>query len=264
MVDALTQNLTLSPFEDHICPHCEQLVPKKILNILGIEKVIQPRCKCEAENDDKERQAPVDLKAKRDIESRFSISSLGERFSDSTFDSFKPMEGTEKAYERCRDYAVTYNQQEEGLLIWGEYGNGKSHLVASIAHEIKSKGYTVVFQTLPELLERIRQTFNDRSNRETEKQIMDALLNCELLVLDDVGAEKVSDWVQDVLFRIVDGRYRKKKPILYTSNLKPSELKDRVGGRIYDRMIETSIMVQNTATSYRMKIAEERFRGMGA
>lgn len=257
-------SLTLSPYEEHTCPHCEQIVPKMILNVLGREKVIQPHCKCEVENYEKEIQVMIDLKAKRDIESRFSISSLGERFSASTFDSFKPIEGTQTAYERCRDYAVTYNRQSEGLLVWGEYGNGKSHLVASVAHEIQLQGYTVVFQTLPELLERIRQTFNDRSNKETEKDIMYALLNCELLVLDDIGAEKVSDWVQDVLFRIVDGRYRKKKPILYTSNLKPSELKDRVGGRIYDRMIETSIMVQNTATSYRMKIAEERFRSMGA
>jgi DNA replication protein DnaC len=261
MMDALTPSLTSCPSEPHICPFCQKLVPPTVLSVLGIEKKVQPRCKCEVEEWEKGMHEPEVLKQKRDIEARFSISNLGERFSDSTFDKFKPIPGTEKALDLCKSYADSFpSYGPDALLIWGEYGNGKSHLAAAVAHTVQSKGHTVVFQTMPELLERIRETFNDRKNKETEKDIMYALQNCELMVLDDIGAEKVSDWVQDVLFRIVDGRYRQKKPILYTTNLKPGDLKDRVGPRIYDRMMETSILVQNTGTSYRMQIAEKRYR----
>lgn len=258
----LTNTLTACPSDDpHICPYCEQIVPKKTLHVLGVEKIIQPFCKCEVEAWEQSVQESADLKQKREIEARFSISNLGERFAESTFDTFRQLPGTEKALDYCRSYANAFpDYGGDALLIWGEYGNGKSHLAAAVAHAVKEKGHTVVFQTMPELLERIRETFHDRKNKETEKDIMYALQNCDLLVLDDIGAEKVTDWVQDVLFRIVDGRYRQKKPILYTTNLKPSELKDRVGPRIYDRIVETSILVENKGTSFRMKVAETRFR----
>lgn len=263
MLDALPPNWTQCPSDDHICPHCSQVVPKITLYVLGVEKKVQPHCKCEVQAWEQGINETAELKTKREIESRFSISNLGERFTDSTFDKFKTLPGTETALEYCKTYAASFADYGcDSLLIWGPYGNGKSHLAAAAAHAVQTSGKTVVFQTMPELLERIRQTFNDRQNKETERDIMYALQNCDLLVLDDIGAEKVSDWVQDVLFRIVDGRYRQKKPILYTTNLKPSELKDKVGPRIYDRIAETSIPVENKGTSFRMKVMEDRFKRM--
>jgi len=257
-------SLTQCPSDDpHICPHCLEIVPKLTLNVLGKEKIIQPWCHCEVTERDREYNEPAELKSKREIENKFSITNMGERFAESTFEKFIAAPGTESAFDYALSYANTFpTYGGDALMIWGPYGNGKSHLAAAVAHKVKSQGHTVVFQTMPELLERIRETFNDRKNKETEKDIMYALQNCALLVLDDVGAEKLSDWVQDVLFRIVDGRYRQKRPIMYTTNLKPSDLKDRVGPRIYDRIVETSIMVENKGTSYRMKVAEKRFRDM--
>ena len=88
---------------------------------------------------------------------------------------------------------------------------------------------------------------------------MNALIQCDLLILDDIGAEKVTDWVQDTLFRMVDGRYRREKPIFYTSNLKPKELVDKLGQRIYDRILETTYQIENKATSYRLEVAKQRY-----
>ena len=262
MMEAIT---SLTPFpsdEVHICPFCEQIVPKMELNVLGVKKIVQPRCKCEVENWEKGITEAEERKKRNDIERKFAISSLGERFAESRFDTFQARPGSEKAFTYARQYAQSFpNYGGDALLIWGVPGNGKSHLCAAVCHEIKEKGYIPVFQSVPELLERIRQTFDGR-NRETEREIMTALLECDLLVLDDIGAEKVTDWVQDVLFRMIDGRYRQKKPILYTSNLRPAELQERLGARIYDRVLETSIVIENKASSFRMEMAQERFKRM--
>jgi DNA replication protein DnaC len=78
------------------------------------------------------------------------------------------------------------------------------------------------------------------------------------LIIDDIGAEKASEWVQEVIFRIVDARYRRNKPILATSNLEPKLLSDRIGARAYDRLVEMSQPIENKATSYRRLIAKNR------
>jgi DNA replication protein DnaC len=88
--------------------------------------------------------------------------------------------------------------------------------------------------------------------------------------MDDIGAEKISDWVLETLFRIIDGRYRAKKPTLFTTNFSPMELLNRfmpkkpsaedeiAAKRIHDRIIEISTIVENKASSYRMEVAVNR------
>ena len=273
--EAIT-NMTDSPSDVvHTCPFCQKVVPKLKLNVLGVEKVVQPFCKCEVDNWEKGVQEAIERKQRNDIEQRFSLSKLGERFNECTFEAFKPRKGSERAAMLAKNYAETFPVYgENGLLIWGEPGNGKSHLAAAICHVVKEKGYIPVFQSVPELLERIRSTFGNRKTEETEKEIMDALRECDLLVLDDIGAEKISDWVLDAMFRIIDGRYRKKKPIVYTTNFSPSDLLARfmpdrptkedeiMAKRIHDRIIETSVIVENKASSYRMEVARNRVREM--
>jgi DNA replication protein DnaC len=251
--------------EPHCCSICKRFVPKMTIEILGTERTVQPKCKCEVDKHLGKVKSASDYETKRRIEQKFSISNLGQRFAECRFDTFIPREGTGKVVKEAKAYVEHFDDIDiEGLLIWGDPGNGKSHLAAAITHEIKAKGKTVVFQTTPELLERIRNTFN-RNERESEKDIMDALLHCDLLVLDDIGSERITDWVLDVIFRIVDGRYKQKKPIIYTTNHKPSELKNWLDpkGRIYDRIIETSLVIQNSGTSYRREKAVEAHKMRG-
>lgn len=265
------ENMTNCP-SDHVheCPHCKQIIPKMTFTILGVEKTVQPRCHCEVVALEKGISESAELKLRRDIERRFSISSLGERFAESRFGQFTLREGAENAAKQAHSYAKSFGEYgEHSLLIWGESGNGKSHLAAAVCHFLKEKEYLPVFVSVPELLERIRSTFN-RSSKETEIEIMDALRNCDLLVMDDIGSERVGDWVLDVLFRIIDGRYRKKKPTLFTTNFSPTELlyrfmpnkptyEDEIAAkRIHDRIIEVSIIVENKAKSYRMEKAIQR------
>lgn len=262
-LEAIAETMTTnSPSDEngYTCEHCGKFIEKIQVEMLGHKKLVQPRCEC----DWKEQKAFLDeaaeRKHKREIEKLFSISNLGQRFEDSGFESFTNRTGTEKAFQIAQKYVDEFEEWgSDSLLIWGVPGNGKSHLASAIANELKAKGKIVVFQSVPELLERIRSTFN-RDSKESESQIMKALLTCDLLIMDDIGAEKLTDWVQDVVFRIIDGRYRKQKPILYTSNLHPERLETQLSERTYDRITETSLIIRNKATSYRKEIAKERIR----
>lgn len=225
--------------------------------VLGMERLVQPRCRCEVQAFEAGIRESAERKRRNDIERKFAISSLGERFQECRFETFSPRVGADRLAEALRRYAETFDCGPNSYLVWGVPGNGKTHLAAAVCHVLKERGFIPVFQSVPELLERIRNTF-DGKHKETEREIMAALLECDLLVLDDIGAEKPTEWVQDVMFRIIDGRYRNKRPILYTSNHDVRGLAERLGARIVDRMVETSTILENRATSYRMESALRR------
>lgn len=248
--------------EGYTCEHCNKYIAAITVEVpqLRIKNKILPTCECVVEREETKIREAQNFAKKREIEKLFSISNLGERFSKSTFESFLDRNGSETAYKVAVKYVKTFKEWNgESLMLWGEPGNGKTHLAAAIVNELSKKGYILVFQSVPELLQRIRSTFNSE-NKENETQIMRALLECDLLILDDIGAEKTTEWVEEKLFNIIDGRYRKELPTLYTSNLEPKELKNQVGKRSYDRMVETSLTVKNEAASYRREIAKQRLQ----
>lgn len=248
--------------EGYTCEYCNKYIAAITVEVpqLRIKNKILPTCECIVEREEAKIREAQNFAKKREIEKLFSISNLGERFSKSTFESFLDRNGSETAYKVAVKYVKTFKEWNgESLMLWGEPGNGKTHLAAAIVNELSKKGYIVVFQSVPELLQRIRSTFNSE-NKENETQIMRALLECDLLILDDIGAEKTTEWVEEKLFNIIDGRYRKELPTLYTSNLEPKELKNQVGKRSYDRMVETSLTVKNEAASYRREIAKQRLQ----
>jgi DNA replication protein DnaC len=257
--------MTHSPSDVRICPYCKKEVPKLEVEILGKKRLVQPVCKCEAEKEEEKIKQAEDRLKEQELKRLFSIHDLGERFNESKFSSFVVREGSEKCFKLAQKYVQEFDEWEgESLMFWGEPGNGKSHLATAIANELTEKGKRVVFISMPDLLEKIKATFNRNSN-ESEAEIMKGLQVCDLLIIDDIGAEKVSDWVQEVIFRIVDGRYKKMKPIMATSNLEPKELAERIGKRAYDRLIEISQPIKNEATSYRREKAKarmERFKDL--
>ena len=127
-------------------------------------------------------------------------------------------------------------------------------------HAVKAQGHTAVFASVPEVLSRIRATYNDEA-RETEAQLMFGLREAKLTVLDDLGAEKKSNWTLEKVYELIDARYRARRPTIVTSNLTPEELEEQIGPRAYDRLLEMCLPVVNRGTSYRREVAAKRMKG---
>ncbi len=123
--------------------------------------------------------------------------------------------------------------------FWGSHGTGKTGLAVSYIWErVKlCEHHAVIFRTLPKLLGELRNTYN---SDESEESIIREFVNASCLVIDDIGAEQVSDsgWVQDRLFRIIGDRHAGLKDTVFTSNLSLEKLSLRIGERIVWRIVE--------------------------
>lgn len=115
-----------------------------------------------------------------------------------------------------------------GIYLAGPPGAGKSHLAAALALAVAARGRAVSYASVPELLAFVRSGFGDS----TADDRVRALAGVYLLVLDDLGAGKQSEWALDVLFRIVNERWREERPTVVTSNLPLGEQEERIGSRL--------------------------------
>jgi len=218
-----------------------------------------PRCDCEIEAYEKEREEKRQREAADRIRRLFRGSGLGERFKNCSFENFRKRPGTEKAYAKARDYAdnITSNiRTGKGLIIFGEYGNGKSHLAAAVVNTAIQLGRTAIFERVPALLAKIRETY--QGGEVTEHQIMRALTDADLVVLDDAGAEKWTSWTEPTLYTIIDERYTHNKAVILTTNSSLDGLEENVGPRAMDRLLEMCEIVENRGTSFRKEKARGR------
>jgi len=131
------------------------------------------------------------------------------------------------------------------LVLAGPTGVGKTHLSLAIAWEWFEDGFSVVFSRVDDLLDELRQGYEDG----TYHKKMEWIRRCSLLVLDDLGAEHAKDWAGEKIDRIVDWRYVSRMPLVVTTNAKSEELAPRVASRLADR--SCSLVVQIDAEDYR-------------
>ena len=138
-----------------------------------------------------------------------------------------------KAYVRDLDANL---DQGRGLWLFGGPGTGKTTLAMIVAKAALDAGRTVAVYSLPRLLAEIRTTFDDDSDR-SYTVLLDRLTEVDLLHIDDVGAEKTSDWVLEQLYAIVNARYEEERSIVITTNLEQREelvvqIKERTVSRL--------------------------------
>lgn len=166
--------------------------------------------------------------------------------------TFDTVEQTE-LIKKCKKYAEHWQEMRDdniGLMIWGAVGGGKSLAAACIANELIDNEIPVMLTSFPRILEALRDSKRDAD------AYLDALNEYELLILDDFGAERDTEYATEKMFEIVDMRYKSQKPLIITTNFAPKELQGTAEiskKRIYSRLNEMCVPLKCEAGSWRQR-----------
>lgn len=190
---------------------------------------------------------------------------LGVDLVEATFATFNPrwpadvsqQADLHKALVKARVYATA---PAGWLYLYGDRGNGKSHLAAAIAQAASVAGTPTVYASVPRQLDFVKDGFRDRSSVERLESLMDA----ELLILDDFGTEQKTDWAAATLFTLVNERYQQGRATVFTSNLHPDAVARRSKDpsiadqyeRIADRIVgqcQAGGLIELRGASYRRR-----------
>ncbi len=128
--------------------------------------------------------------------------------------------------------------QGRGLWLFGDTGTGKTTLAMLISKAALEAGRTVAIYSLPKLLAQIRRTYDSEPGGDSYLSFFERLTSVDLLHIDDLGAEKRSDWVLEQLYALVNERYETERSMLITTNLPHEELEEQIGPRTVSRLTQ--------------------------
>lgn len=241
------------------CDKCGDLIEKEVV-IFGSMRVVPLMCSCR-KKDIKDRQQELDKQEKQlRLNSIIKNSLMDEKFKDSTFDNWDKERGNKKMYNIGTKYADSFLKMKEenvGLLIYGNPGNGKSYTTACIANKLINDMVPVVCVSIDGLLKKIQNTYNSHG-KEGEDSILRNLANAELLIIDDLGTEHYTEWSATKIYNILDSRYRNQLPLIVTTNFSLEKLKQMYHERTFDRLLEMCTPVLNDGKSIRVEKAKEK------
>jgi DNA replication protein DnaC len=126
----------------------------------------------------------------------------------------------------------------EGLWLMGDVGTGKTTLAMLVSKAAVEAGHTVAIYSLPRLLSRIRRTYDAEAGEQSYLEFFERLTEVDLLHIDDLGAEKRSDWVLEQLYAIINERYETQRSVVVTTNLSQEDLEEQIGPRTVSRLVE--------------------------
>ena len=126
----------------------------------------------------------------------------------------------------------------QGVWLYGDPGTGKTTLAMLVSKIAIERNYSVAIYSLPKLLARIRQTYDAEPGGDSYTTFFQRLTAIDLLHIDDLGAEKRSDWVLEQLYALINERYESERAVLVTTNLDEVELKEQIGQRTVSRLVE--------------------------
>ena len=190
---------------------------------------------------------------------RLSEAGIPKRYQHCTLANFTAYnESLERAVSRATKFAEAFPAVGRGLFLEGQPGVGKTHLaVAVLKQVIQTSGAMGLFYDTRDLLRVIRSTY-DPAIRTTELEVLRPVMTADLLVLDDLGAEKTSEWVDETMNLIVNTRYNERRLTIFTSNYpdipddtEPNSLLFRIGSRMRSRLHEMCEFAAMDGADYR-------------
>ena len=149
----------------------------------------------------------------------------------------------------------TVRTENLGLLLWGGVGTGKSFLAGCIANALMELEVPVRMTNFARILNELNGSFSGRN------EVVDKLCRFSLLIIDDFGMERGTEYALEQIYNIVDSRYRSRKPLIVTTNLTLDEIRhpqDTAHARIYDRLLEMCVPISCIGVSLRRENAQEK------
>lgn len=186
---------------------------------------------------------------------------LPRRYDGCHFESYKPHNPSQAGAKKLAyAFATEYPAIDNGLLLMGTVGVGKTHLAVSILKALTERGFSCLFYEFGTLLKEIQDSYNPNTFS-SELSVLAPVLNADILVLDELGASKPTDWVRDTMAHIINNRYNEKKFTIFTTNYldertdpREETLEDRIGVRARSRIFEMCQTVVIHGEDHRRKL----------
>ena len=218
--------------------HCRKCGGPRQTRIQFNGSSFAPHCVCHCQQEKEHRRKEAEERHQRmERIKRRKAQGLQDRYLyEYTFDhdnGENPVMAKVRAYV---DHWPEAFKRNVGLLLFGDVGTGKSFAAGCIANALLDRDIPVLMTNFPTILSRLSGTFG-----EERAAILDSLGDYDLLIIDDLGVERNTEYAMEQMFSIVDSRYRSGKPLIVTTNLKLDEIKhppDIAHARIYDRILE--------------------------
>ena len=242
--------------------YCGKCNTKKQVEFTIFGKVRRPMClcKCEQERLEKEeaerKKREFEEKVKRYRRLGFPESDMHKWNFENDDQSNPKLAGIMQRYV---DNFLELRKQGKGLLLHGSVGTGKTYAACEAANALINKGYPVLVTNFARITNTIQGMY------EGKQEYIDSLNEFQLLVLDDLGAERDSAYMQEMIYNIIDSRYRAGLPMIITTNISIEQIKktdnmERM--RIYDRILERCFPVEVTGGSRRRQIVRDNYKNM--
>lgn len=243
-----------------VCDKCGEKTSMQI-ELLGQIRTVKVACRCRTEELNARDRMRENENKQRKLMVYRSSSMMDDNFESWTFDNwlyFEPED--QKMLNMGKKYVEKWDEvkaKNQGILLLGEKGVGKSYLTGCIVNALYKEGIPALQISSVRMLERIKASFN-KDGEEGSEEMIKTFKHADLLVIDDLGVENRTEWTIKTLYMILDDRYRSQKPTIISSNLDMKQLSDHLTGsdgiaRTFDRIIEMCVPVTYKGTSKRKK-----------
>lgn len=216
------------------CDICGDPTQERV-TIFGEERIGRVYCSC-VRAEMKRKQIEEEREKKRQRVERLRMQGFEKsEFQKYTFEADDGQQPriTKAARAYCQHFEE-FREQGRGLVFFGNTGTGKTFIAACIANEIIDRGVSVLMTSFSRIVNKIQNSFDGR------QEYIDSLNDFELLIIDDLAAERNTEFVNEIVYQVIDGRYRAKLPMIITTNISLDTMTDdqTARRRIYSRILE--------------------------